>query len=376
MAKREFLQLAHNIKSKDNIGGWWYSEKLDGHRVFWDGGISNGIPKIQVPWANNDKDERYLDQQIATGLWSRYGNVYHAPDWWIETLPPCPLDGELYNPDLDRQDIASIIKNQSSDNNHWEDIRLYAFDLPPYEKVFADGLIDNINFKKRFKDIMLWVMNHVSEDTYIPPATLRYESAYHMLGVFLEGVEHPRYDSWVSRAAIRHKQFVLPMSYKLAHEKIDYELQKLDDRGGEGLIVRDPNSQYMCERSHKILKVKTWNDAEGTVIGYITGRATDKGSKLLGKMGAMILTLDNGKRLELSGFTDEERELSGYNPELVSGKEDWAEDWATRNPETECPDWITCLLFPRGTRVSFRYRGLTKDGIPNEARYWRKDDRI
>ena len=93
-------------------------------------------------------------------------------------------------------------------------------------------------------------------------------------------------------------------------------------------------------------------------------------------MGAMVLTLDNGKRLELSGFTDAERFL-GYSEADKEGRSDAdVRQWAEQHPETECPEWMEATNFPRGTRVSFKYRGLTDAGIPNEARYWRKDERL
>jgi hypothetical protein len=86
-------------------------------------------------------------------------------------------------------------------------------------------------------------------------------------------------------------------------------------------------------------------------------------------MGALILEIDEGKRLELSGFTDEERTLVDRRSE--NGYSD-AEDWAMENPETECPEGIEAEQFPIGSTVTFRYRGKSKDGIPQEARYWRK----
>jgi ATP-dependent DNA ligase len=109
------------------------------------------------------------------------------------------------------------------------------------------------------------------------------------------------------------------------------------------------------------LKIKPHDDAEATVIGYTSGRETDKGSKLLGLMGALIVEF-NGKRMELSGFTDQERQFSSAE----------AASFAASNPGSECPDWITNTNFPRGSQVTFKYRGLTKEGIPQEARYFRK----
>src|SRR4051812_13731200 len=51
--RREFLQLADTYDAeKHDIAGFYISEKLDGTRCFWDGGISRGEPTASVPWAN------------------------------------------------------------------------------------------------------------------------------------------------------------------------------------------------------------------------------------------------------------------------------------------------------------------------------------
>jgi len=373
--KREFVQLAHKFQKKVTIGGWYLSEKMDGHRCYWDGGISRGIEKSRIPWANLDKDERYVETQYATGLWSRYGNVIHAPDWFLDALPMCPLDGELWSPDLTRQEISSIIKALDS-GEKWRMISYNVFDIPPYETMFANGFIDNTNFKKKivFNDCMAVVecfQNKIPMD-YVPPATLRYESAYAILDAVINGKSGTRARPFVSLIAKRVVQKQLPYSQGAAIEVSEAWTQNIVNAGGEGAMIRDPNATYVCGRSHSILKLKPTEDMEGTVIGYITGRATDKGSKLLGMMGAAVLTLDSGQRLELSGFTDSERLLTSIDP--TKGLE--ATEWARNNPETECPEWIEALSFPRGTRVSFKYRGLSNEGIPQEARYWRKDERI
>ena len=44
MTRREFLQLAKSYNpEKNKIAGWYLSEKLDGTRCFWDGGITRGM---------------------------------------------------------------------------------------------------------------------------------------------------------------------------------------------------------------------------------------------------------------------------------------------------------------------------------------------
>ena len=101
MAKREFLQLAdHYDPRKHDVAGWFVSEKLDGTRCFWDGGLTRGLPTEQVPWASiidpKTGEKKAKVKPLSTGLWSRYGNPIMAPDWWLNQLPCCPLDGELW----------------------------------------------------------------------------------------------------------------------------------------------------------------------------------------------------------------------------------------------------------------------------------------
>ena len=38
--------------AKHDVAGWFISEKLDGTRCFWDGGMSRGVRTEDVPWAS------------------------------------------------------------------------------------------------------------------------------------------------------------------------------------------------------------------------------------------------------------------------------------------------------------------------------------
>lgn len=355
MAKREFLQLAHTLNTKKHgVGGWWYSEKLDGMRCYWDGGMTRGMLKSDVPWANTAKDHRYVVPPVATGLWSRYGNVVHAPSWWLDALPNVPLDGELWIGYGYRQTLMSAIKGHNPDDSEWAVVKLHCYGFPAYETIFADGKINNINFKKEFHGIMEWMVKNdkMNFPTRWPNGSHSFRNEYEFLERYISGC----------KVATKHQQWGLPMQTALAEKKLEYQLELIDAKGGEGLIIRNPDAIYKCMRNHDVLKLKSLDDAEGKVVGYVAGRKTDKGSKLLGMMGAMILEIDGGKRLELSGFTDEERTF------LNSADTEWAEN----NPGQECPSTTESCMFNRGETVTFRYRGLSKDGIPQEARYWRK----
>lgn len=351
--KREYVQLAHTFDvRKHTPAGWFVSEKLDGQRAWWDGGVSRGVPASEVPYANTVKDARYITPPIATGLWSRYGNVIHAPGWFLDNLPAYCLDGELWGGRGNFQITAATIKDLHPGTG-WGYVKYMVFDVPLPQLLFADGDISVQGYKVNLRGCYDWWQKRckMPEAPYFMPS---FESIYSFLCSKLR----------VNDNLQVHMQHRLPFSTPDALILLHKRLESITDQGGEGLILRKPSSLWETKRSYNILKVKKYLDAEATVIGYTTGRETDKGSKLLGLMGALITTFE-GKRLELSGFTEAERVLYGKN--IV-----YAREWAINNPEKEVPDWIKNPLFPRGSQVTFRYRELTDDGIPKEARYWRK----
>lgn len=103
--------------------------------------------------------------------------------------------------------------------------------------------------------------------------------------------------------------------------------------GGEGLMLHRADAPYHTGRSDALLKLKPWQDAEATVVAHRPGQG-----RFAGLLGALEVVLDDGRRLRLgSGFSDEER----------------------RHPP------------PIGSRVTFRYRGLTRTGLPRFASFWR-----
>ncbi|KKN35653.1 hypothetical protein LCGC14_0781500 [marine sediment metagenome] len=360
MKNREFLMLAKVFDPKKHgIGGWFLSEKLDGQRAFWDGGISRGLLKREVPWANTNKDSRYRVEQISTGLWSRLGNVIHAPDWWLNELPCVMLDGELWHGVRghgQRQILTRMIKTLVPGPD-WKKVKFYVFDMPSPLAIFRDGRLNNPNFKKIFEGIRDWKYGNEIILDWEPCGLTHFERSVREMGKRLTG-----------NVAIFHPQEQLPFQTSKALEIIQNKLTIVCNLNGEGLMLRKPESWWEPKRVATILKVKKLDDDEGIVTGYVTGRKTDKGSKLLGLMGALILDY-NGKRLELSGFTDAERQLSPVD--LHPDKDAFI--WAAEHPGQEVPDRISSVKFPRGSAVTFRHRGFSLDGIPTEARYWRQE---
>lgn len=103
--------------------------------------------------------------------------------------------------------------------------------------------------------------------------------------------------------------------------------------GGEGLMLHRADAPYITGRSNVLLKLKPWQDAEAVIVGYTPGKG-----KYDGMTGALIMEMPDGKRFQVgSGLSDALR----------------------RQPP------------PLGTRITYRYQHLTKNGLPRFARYLR-----
>jgi len=78
------------------------------------------------------------------------------------------------------------------------------------------------------------------------------------------------------------------------------ELDEVCAAGGEGVMLREPNSLYENKRSNMLLKVKKFDDAEATVIGHEKGTG-----RCSGMLGAIQVRSDDGTEFKIgSGFTD------------------------------------------------------------------------
>jgi DNA ligase-1 len=124
-----------------------------------------------------------------------------------------------------------------------------------------------------------------------------------------------------SKHLVFHKQVVCQNQ---AH--LDEEMKKVIALKGEGLMIKDPNCPYEAKRSKYLLKVKQFEDTEATVIAHLKGTG-----RCAAMMGAIQVKMDNGITFKIgSGFDDKQR----------------------RKP-------------PKiGSRVTFKFQGLSKSGTP------------
>lgn len=357
MSKREFLQLAHvYIPEKHSIGHWYCSVKLDGMRAFWDGGLSRGLLAAEVPYANTAKDGRYVNEVRATGLWSRYGKVIHASEEWLDALPlGMNFDMELWMGNGTFQALRSTVSTLTPSVAGWKQVTGHVLDAPSWMQVLTPGELTGTNWKGYLHTgMMSWVEERCA--TVFPGFGTPDEA--------FRRIRQARELSTSAQTWTAHTQVRLPQHPVDAAAAVERRLQEVCEAGGEGLILRRAGGAWTPKRSHDVLKVKKLQDMEGTVTGFTWGRETELGSRHLGRMGALVLSIVGPKgprRLELSGFTDEERAVHGPDdsePLRAAGK-DASSAWRA-------------TMFPIGSQVTFTYRDLSDDGIPKEARYLRK----
>jgi DNA ligase-1 len=135
-------------------------------------------------------------------------------------------------------------------------------------------------------------------------------------------------------AAINQPWVVAVVQFHVADEKsLRAELAKVLARGGEGLVLHRGDSVYQAGRKVGLLKLKPYEDAEAKVVDVIPGKG-----RLYGSMGALRVRTPDGREFAIgSGFSDTER---AHPPAPGS--------------------WIT-----------YRFNGLTAQGLPRFARFLR-----
>ena len=249
MQQREFLMSGKNLASKHKIAGYYMSEKLGGGRAFWDGGLSRGIPTTSVPWANvtdpKTGQPRRDIKPIASGLWSRHANPITAPDWFLNTLPCCPLDGELWAGRGGFQQVVATIRSDKPVDQLWKGIQYGVFGTPNIWAVMQDGEIRNNHLYRTInkREIETWIKNRDRDilENYR----------------FLEGNpafsnELASLNDWINMASDTHfliRHVKLPDIEGMAREIVAAGKREVLAKGGEGLSLRCPHSTW---QPHKV----------------------------------------------------------------------------------------------------------------------------
>ena len=334
---RHFLQkLSTGSLTMNLVRGYYVSEKLDGIRVFWDGVLTTGMLKKDVPFANTLKDARFLREQVCTGLWSQYCHPIYAPAWFTASLPKIMMEGELFAGRGTWQKLSSATSRQEPVNDEWDDIKLIAFDCPDPYIMFEDGLVRiNGNDKLLFRGCLNFLEKHNNGIKTIS------EAPYSRRRAFLRN----NYSECIEEVLM------------YSNKKMLNTFNEVISKGGEGLVLKTPDNIWNTDRAKDALKIKPLSSDEATVIGFTAGRIGKTG-KFHGMIGNFICKWRD-IIFELSGMDDLHRTL-------VNNKE-----FAYSNPGKEMPSDTIGLLVRPGTRVTFEYRELSNDGLPKEARFIR-----
>ena len=207
-------------------------------------------------------------------LWSRKGTAIHAPDYFLAELPKdIALDGELWIGRGQFEETISTVLSQTPDDR-WKRVHFMVFDAPKTKGTFEERV--------RFIAATLPKENQFAKPVVQYPC----KGTAHLLA----------------------------------------ERDRVVAAGGEGLMLRQPESAYETRRSPTLLKVKPQDDAEATVIAHLPGKGKNEG-----KLGALRVKMTDGTEFSIgTGFTDAQR----------------------ASPP------------PIGTVITFRFRGLTAKGLP------------
>ncbi|MBL4673380.1 MAG: DNA ligase [Arenicella sp.] len=252
-----FLLASSFDPQKHSLDDYFLSEKLDGVRVYWDGSHLN----------------------------SRGGKQFAAPQWFLESLPSTPLDGELWGGRQTFDEVSGLVR-RSKPHEGWRKITLMVFELPQ-----AKG-----DFSARYQQMQRLHAQHGNQYWQV-----------------VEQREAPN-----------------------TLESLRALLLKLNAEGGEGFMLKSKVAAYRGGRSDDLLKIKLKNDAEAQVIAHNKGKG-----RLAAVMGSITVQMPSGIQFKIgSGFSDAQRKnpppvgtvvTYKYNGLTKNGKPRFPVFWRVRN---------------------------------------------
>lgn len=252
--------------------------------------VPPAVPLVEVYRPQVDPAAYWISEKLdgVRAIWNgrvlrfRSGRRVPAPAWFLAGLPKEPLDGELWLGRGRFDELSGVVRKAQPIDAEWRGVRYMLFEQPDGPGNFTDR-------SERLKSIVA-------------------AAGAPWLGVIEQ--------------------------YRVAgRRKLMKELDEVVHSGGEGLVLHRAAATYGTGHSGDLLKLKPWQDAEATVVGYEPGKG-----RLTGVLGALRLRTTEGKEFRVG---------SGLNDAL------------RRDPPA------------LGTTVTFRYQELTKGGTPRFPRFWR-----
>jgi DNA polymerase/3'-5' exonuclease PolX len=295
MLAKEYLKGMPSPKSDENCippVGWIVSEKYDGYRARWMGETNHVfLSRAQKEFSG-------------------------SPEWYKLAMPEENLDGELW---VGRENFQSmgVVRKKAPDPEEWIPVKYLVYDIPDLDKPFSERLVLLRKIVKENKE--RW-----DEVKKTLPEELQIECPLKMA----------------------------PQTVIESEEQMEGIYRTIIEKGGEGIMLKDPDSFYENKRSNYLLKYKPSFDEEAIIVDYKLGKG-----KYTGILGGFIckplLNMDTYHLID----KDEQHEFS------ISGMDD-----EVRNEYKE--------THPIGTIISYEHSGKTDSGKPRFARYMRKRDDI
>lgn len=220
-------------------------------------------------------------------LISRQGNRFAAPAWFTAGFPATPLDSELWMGRGTFDELSGTVRQQTPDEAQWRKVRYMVFDIP----------VPDLTFDERLAQLTRLIAE--------------------------QGIDHLQL---VEQYQVDNEQALMD------------DLERVVNRGGEGLMLHRGTARYRAARSDDLLKLKTYEDAEAVVVAHLPGKG-----KYQGMMGALLVEMPNRRRFKIgTGFSDAQR--------------------------ADPP--------PIGSTITYKYFGKTSTQLPRFASFLRMRDKL
>lgn len=286
MSQLKFMLAKDFVKGKHDVQGWFMSEKFDGYRACYS----------------------YKDKQF----YSRQNKPFNAPKWFIEAMPPRLVDGELWIGRNMFQEMGVVRKKVPIDEE-WLNVTFQVYDMPEEPGTFKERIKELKRIVKLTKE--RWIMRRKN-----------FPYPFNKLDCPVVVAEQ------------------IPLKND-AHMTSVY--QGIIKNGGEGIMLKDPESSYEGKRSSSLLKYKPNFDEEAIIIDYKPGQG-----KYSGMLGGFICKplINHDSYSSIDEDEDHIFAISGMDDEVRKSYKQ---------------------THPVGTIISFEHSGKTDKGKPRFGRYTR-----
>lgn len=298
--------------------------------------LSAEVAEFSVYKKENLSNTNYLVSEKfdgVRGVWNgkelrtKRGNLINAPHCFLKDFPPFALDGELWIGYRKFEEIASITARANPACEDYANVVYKVFDAPTCGAKSQSSRDSQCLLSERLNTVQMFIT--------------RYKP--HHIELIEQKISHP--------------------NDKIFQNTLHAMLDAIIKNGGEGLILRPDERGYKIGRAKNAFKLKAHNDAECKVIGYTEGKG-----KLSGKMGALICEQEINEQDDIGILLSPQ--TFAKNP-TDSKKHTITFKIGTGFSEVmrENPPKI-------GTIITYKYNGLSKNGLPKNAVFLREFMRV